>query len=164
MWHPGLQIVQENLKISQMRQKSYATVPFFSDLCNTYLELATVMPGQCCLNKIEPYIVGFFLFLDLTNLCFLFNQLRCQQNKKTLETVQWVMVFMQQFPWSSRRWYKISLRKQHTTRRMVRRLASVANSTASLVVKFVQLKMKLQLGGTRGCSPVQRERGLIKSN
>ena len=38
------------------------------------------------------------------------------------------------------------------------------NSTASLVVKFVQLKMKLQLGGTRGCSPVQRERGLIKSS
>ena len=46
---------------------------------------------------------------------------------------------------------------------MVRRLARVANSTASLVVKFVRLKMKLQLGGTRGCSPVQRERGLVKS-
>ena len=27
---------------------------FFLDLCNTYLELAAVMPGQCCLNKIEP--------------------------------------------------------------------------------------------------------------
>ena len=40
----------------------------------------------------------------------------------------------------------------------------VANSTASLVVKFVRLKMKLQLGGTRGCSPVKRERGLIKSS
>ena len=40
----------------------------------------------------------------------------------------------------------------------------VANSTASLVVKFVRLKMKLQLGGTRCCSPVQRERGLIKSS
>ena len=33
---------------------------FFSDLCNTYLELAAVMHGQCCLNKIEPYIVRFF--------------------------------------------------------------------------------------------------------
>src|SRR6185295_2530327 len=57
----------------------------------------------------------FSLFLDLTHLCFLLPQLRCRQNKKTLESVQWVMV---------------------------RRLASVANSTASLVVKFVQLKMK----------------------
>ena len=26
----------------------------FSDLCNTYLELAAVMHGQCCLNRIEP--------------------------------------------------------------------------------------------------------------
>ena len=33
---------------------------FFPDLCNTYLELAAVMHGQCCLNKIEPYIVEFF--------------------------------------------------------------------------------------------------------
>ena len=33
----------------------------FSDLCNTYLELAAVMPAQCCLNEIEPYIVGLFL-------------------------------------------------------------------------------------------------------
>ena len=40
----------------------------------------------------------------------------------------------------------------------------VANSMAFLVVKFVRLKMKLQLGGTRGCSPVKRERGLIKSS
>ena len=30
----------------------------------------------------------------------------------------------------------------------------VANSMAFLVVKFVRLKMKPQLGGTRGCSPV----------
>ena len=74
----------------------------FSDLCNTYLELAAVMHGQCCLNKIEPYIVGFSLFFDLTNLCFLLSQLRCRQNKKALETVQLVMVFMQQFLWSSR--------------------------------------------------------------
>ena len=33
----------------------------FSDLCNTYLELAAVMHGQCCLNKIEPYIAGLSL-------------------------------------------------------------------------------------------------------
>ena len=25
----------------------------FQDLCNTYLELAKVMHGQCCLDKIE---------------------------------------------------------------------------------------------------------------
>ena len=31
-------------------------------------------------------------------------------------------------------------------------------SMAFLVVKFVRLKMKPQLGGTRGCSPEQRER------
>ena len=30
----------------------------------------------------------------------------------------------------------------------------VANSMVFLVVKFVRLKMKPQLGGTRGCSPV----------
>ena len=46
----------------------------------------------------------------------------------------------------------------------VRKLARVANSMAFLVVKFVRLKMKLQLGGIKGCSPVQRERGLIKSS
>ena len=28
MWHPGLQLVQEKLKISQMEQKSYALDPF----------------------------------------------------------------------------------------------------------------------------------------
>ena len=33
----------------------------FSDLCDTYLELAEVMHGQCCLNKIEPYIAGLSL-------------------------------------------------------------------------------------------------------
>ena len=44
------------------------------------------------------------------------------------------------------------------------KLARVANSMAFLVVKFVRLKMKLQLGGTRGCSLVQRERGLVKSS
>ena len=60
MWHLVLQLVQEKLKISQMRQKSYATVPFFPDLCNTYLELSAVMPVQCCLNRIEPYIMEFF--------------------------------------------------------------------------------------------------------
>ena len=27
---------------------------FFSELCNTHLELAAEMPVQCCLNKIEP--------------------------------------------------------------------------------------------------------------
>ena len=27
---------------------------FFPDLCNTYLELAAVMLGQCRLDKIEP--------------------------------------------------------------------------------------------------------------
>ena len=27
---------------------------FFPDLCNTYLELAAVMHGQYCLDKIEP--------------------------------------------------------------------------------------------------------------
>ena len=27
---------------------------WFPDLCNTYLELAAVMHGQCCLNRIEP--------------------------------------------------------------------------------------------------------------
>ena len=59
---------------------------------------------------------------------------------------------------------KISLHKQHTTRRMVRKLARVANSMAFLVVKFVRLKMKPQLEGTRGCSPVQRERCLIKGS
>src|SRR6185312_13958737 len=126
--------------------------------------LAAVMHGQCCLNKIEPYIVGFSLFFDLTNLCFLLSQLRSRQNKKALETVQWVMVFMQQFPWSSRQRYKISPRKQHNNRRMVRKLARAANSMAFLVVKFVRLKMKPQLEGTRGCSPVQRERCLIKSS
>ena len=42
MWHPGLQIVQENLRISQMSQKSYATIPFFPDLCNTYLEFSSL--------------------------------------------------------------------------------------------------------------------------
>ena len=34
---------------------------FFSDLCDTYMELAAVMHGQCCLDKIEPYIVGLSL-------------------------------------------------------------------------------------------------------
>ena len=106
-------MVPENLRISQTRQKSYATVPFFSDLCHTYLELAAVMHGQYCLNKIEPYIVGFSLFFDLTNPCFLFTQLRCQQNKTALEIVQWVMVG---------------------------KLARVANSMAFLVVKFVRLR------------------------
>ena len=111
---------------------------FFSDLCNTHLELAAVMPGKCCLNKIEPYIVEFFLSSLTLPICVSsLPQLRCRQNKKTLETVQWVMV---------------------------RKLARVANSMAFLVVKFVRLKMKPQLGGTRGCSPVQRERGLIKSS
>ena len=81
--------------------------------------------------------MDFSLFLDLTNLYFLLSQLRCQQNKTALEIVQWVMV---------------------------RKLARVANSMAFLVVKFVQLKMKLELGGTRGCSTVQRGRGLIKSS
>ena len=40
------------------------------------------MHGQCCLNKIETYIVGFSLFLDLTNLCFLFTpaQMSAEQN------------------------------------------------------------------------------------
>ena len=38
---------------------------FFPDLCNTYLELSAVMPVQCCLNKIEPYIVRFFSSLTL---------------------------------------------------------------------------------------------------
>ena len=28
VWHPGLQLVQEKLRISQMKQKSYALVPF----------------------------------------------------------------------------------------------------------------------------------------
>ena len=38
--------------------------------------------GQCGLNKIEPYIVGFSLFFDLTNLCFLFTpaQMSAEQN------------------------------------------------------------------------------------
>ena len=49
-----IQLVQENLRISQMRQKSYAIDPFFGFM---YLELAAVMHGQCCL-----YIVGFSLF------------------------------------------------------------------------------------------------------
>ena len=59
MWHPSLQIVLENLRISQMRQKSYSIVRF-SGLCDIYLELAAMMHGKCCLNKIEPYIVRFF--------------------------------------------------------------------------------------------------------
>ena len=41
-----------------------------------------MMHGQCYLNKIEPYIVGFSLFFDLTNLCFLFTlaQMSAEQN------------------------------------------------------------------------------------
>ena len=41
-----------------------------------------MMHGQYCLNKIEPYIVGFSLFFDLTNLCFLFTtaQMSTEQN------------------------------------------------------------------------------------
>ena len=81
MWHPGLHIVQENLRISQMRQKSYSIVRF-SGLCDIYLELAAVMHGKCCLNKIEPYIVGFSLFFDLTNLCFLLSQLDVGRTKR----------------------------------------------------------------------------------
>ena len=57
----------------------------FSDLRNTYLELVAVMHGQCCLNKIEPYIVGFSLFLDLTNLCFLFTPAQMSAEQKGLE-------------------------------------------------------------------------------
>ena len=53
MWHPGLQIVLENLRISQMRQKSYVIVPF---------SRIYVTPTW-----------NFSLFLDLTNLCFLFT-------------------------------------------------------------------------------------------
>ena len=56
----------------------------FSDLCNTYLELAAVMHGQCCLNKIEPQIVGFSLFLDLTNMCFLFTPAQMAAEQKDL--------------------------------------------------------------------------------
>ena len=43
-----------------------------------------MMPGQCCLNKIEPYIVGFSLFLDLTNLCFIFTPAQMSAEQKGL--------------------------------------------------------------------------------
>ena len=43
-----------------------------------------MMHGQCCLNKIEPYIVRFFLFLDLTNLCFLFTPAQMSAEQKDL--------------------------------------------------------------------------------
>ena len=44
-----------------------------------------MMHGQCCLNKIEPYIVGFSLFLDLTNLCFLFTPAQMSSEQIDLE-------------------------------------------------------------------------------
>ena len=43
-----------------------------------------MMHGQCCLNKIEPYIVGFSLFLNLTNLCFLFTPAQMSVEQKGL--------------------------------------------------------------------------------
>ena len=43
-----------------------------------------MMHGQCCLNKIEPYIVGFSLFFDLTNLCSLFTPAQMSAEQKGL--------------------------------------------------------------------------------
>ena len=43
------------------------------------------MHEQCCLNKIEPYIVGFSLFFDLTNLCFPFIPAQMSAEQKGLE-------------------------------------------------------------------------------
>jgi len=43
------------------------------------------MHGQCCLNKIEHYIVEFSLFFDLTNLCFHFTPAQMSVEQKGLE-------------------------------------------------------------------------------
>ena len=60
MWHPGLQMVPENLRISQTRQKSYATVPFFSDLWKHLSGVSSNDAWEVLSNKIELYIVRFF--------------------------------------------------------------------------------------------------------
>ena len=162
MWHPVLQIALENLRISQIRQKSYSIVLF----CGFMWHLSGVSSSDACamLSKWDRTLNSGVFLSSLTLPVFSLYPAQMSTEQKGLGDRAMGDSVHATVLWSSWWWYKISPRKQHTTRRMVRRLARVANFTAFLVVKFVQLKMKLQLGGTRGCSPVQRERGLIKSS